>query len=241
MIDAEAMKPFGLAIKDYYTGDTTAMVRFYRDDGEINDLAISTFFRSPTAIPLDKIALDNCKGRVLDVGAGVGIHSLYLQNKGFSVCAMDISPEACEVMRKRGVKEVYCGSLADFKAEPFDTLLILGRSIGIVENLAGLVDFLKAVNKLVKRDGQILLNSLDVSRTTNLQHLAYHQANRKAGRYIGEIKMHLEYKGVKAPITGYLHVDAVMLAGHAESAGWSCNILVQENDGNYLARLTRKN
>jgi cyclopropane fatty-acyl-phospholipid synthase-like methyltransferase len=154
---------------------------------------------------------------------------------------MDISPEACEVMRKRGVKEVYCGSLADFKAEPFDTLLILGRSIGIVENLAGLVDFLKAVNKLVKRDGQILLNSLDVSRTTNLQHLAYHQANRKAGRYIGEIKMHLEYKGVKAPITGYLHVDAVMLAGHAESAGWSCNILVQENDGNYLARLTRKN
>ncbi len=241
MIKAEAMKPFGLAIKDYYAGDTRATVKISRDDGEVNDLAIASFFRSPTAIPLDKAALEACCGRVLDVGAGVGIHSLYLQEKGFSVCAMDISPEACEVMRERGVKEVYCASFADFTAGLFDTLLILGRSIGMVEDLSGLDDFLKRARRLVKRRGQILLNSLDVSQTPNPQHLAYHRANRQAGRYIGEVKMQLEYQGVKAPVTGYLHVDAATLAGHAEKAGWLCNILVQEEDGNYLAQLTRKN
>jgi 2-polyprenyl-3-methyl-5-hydroxy-6-metoxy-1,4-benzoquinol methylase len=240
MISAEAMKPLGLAIKDYYAGDTTATIKIHRNDGEVSDLAISSFFRSPTAIPLDKIALDSCRGRVLDVGAGTGIHSLYLQNKGFSVCAMDVSPEACEVMRKEGVKEVRCASFADFTAEPFDTLLILGRSIGMVENLAGLDDFLTQTRQLVKRGGQILLNSLDVSQTDNPQHLAYHRANRKAGRYIGEVKTQLEYKGVKALTTGYLHVNATTLAGRAEKAGWSCKILIQENDGNYLAQLTRK-
>jgi len=241
MIDAEAMKPFGLAIADYFGGDTRAAVKIFRDDSEISDLAIGSFFRGPTAIPLDAIALDNCRGRVLDVGAGAGIHSLYLQNKGFSVCAMDVSPEACEVMRKRGVKEVYCASFADFKAKPFDTLLILGRSVGMVENLAGLDSFLKDARKLVKRGGQILLNSLDVSKTTNPQHLVYHKANRRAGRYIGEIKIRLEYKGIKGPVTGFLHVDAATLAEHAAKAGWPCEILVQEKDGNYLARLTRKN
>jgi len=241
MINAEAMKPFGLAIKDYYAGDTKATVRFYRNDGEISDLAISSFFRSPTAVPLDKAALEACRGRVLDVGAGVGIHSLYLQEKGFCVYAMDVSPEACEVMRKRGVKEVSCASFIDFKAEPFDTLLILGLSVGMVEKLAGLDNFVKKARRLVKRGGQIILNSLDVSRTTDPRNLAYHQANRQAGRYIGEIRMQLEYKGVKAPATGLLHVDASTLAGHAEKAGWSCTILVQENDGNYLAKLARKN
>jgi SAM-dependent methyltransferase len=241
MINAEAMKPLGLAIADYFDGDTQAAVKISRDDNEITDLAISSFFRGPTAIPLDAIALDNCRGRVLDVGAGAGIHTLYLQNKGFSVGAMDVSPEACKVIRKRGVKEVYCVSFADFKAEPFDTLLILGRSIGMVENLAGLDSFFKDARQLVKRGGQILLNALDVSKTTDPQNLAYQKANRQAGRYIGEIKMRLEYKGVKGPVTGFLHVDAVTLAEHAAKAGWSCEILVQEKDGNYLARLTNKN
>jgi SAM-dependent methyltransferase len=240
MIQAESMKPLGLAIKDYYAGDTTATIKVIRDDSKKEDLAIAVFFRSPIEIPLDKVALDNCRGRILDVGAGTGIHSLYLQNKGFSVCAMDVSPEACEVMRKKGVKEVQCASFADFTDEPFDTLLILGRSIGMVEDLAGLGDFLKRAKKLVKSKGQILLNSYDVSRTDNPQHLAYHQDNRQAGRYIGEIQMQLEYKDVKAPFTGFIHFDAATLAGHAEKAGWSCQIIVQENDGNYLAKLTKK-
>lgn len=240
MITAEAMKPFGMAIKDYDAGDINAKVRFFREDGEITDLAISTFYRSPIDIPLDKIALEACRGRVLDVGAGVGIHSLYLQEKGFSVCAMDVSPEACQVMKKRGIREVRCASFAGFKAGPFDTLLILGRSIGMVENINGLDRFLKDTRSLVKSGGQILLNSLDVSRTDNPLNLAYHQVNIKAGRYIGEVKMQLEYKGIKAPFTGYIHVDAVTLAEHAEKAGWMCEILVQEENGNYLAKLIRK-
>jgi SAM-dependent methyltransferase len=241
MINAAAMKPLGAAITDYYRGNREAAVSMCRDDGVVDMLAISTFFRESTAILLDKTALEHCRGRVLDVGAGVGIHSLYLQNNGFDVCAMDISPEACEVMQKRGVKQVYCASITDFTAGPFDTLLILGRSICMVENLAGVDDFLKDARRLVKRGGQILLNSLDVSKTSDPQHLAYQKANRQSGRYIGEIKLYLEYKGVKGPVTGLLHVDAATLAEHAAGAGWLCESLVQEKDGNYLARLTRKN
>ena len=239
MINAAAMKPFGLAIANYYRGDEKAAVKLIRDDGLEDSIAINSFFRGPTAIPLDKIALDNCHGRVLDVGAGVGIHSLYLQEKGFDVCAMDVSPEACDVARKLGVKKVRCASFSDFVDKPFDTLLILGRSICMVETLKGLADFLTDARRLVKPGGQIILNSLDVTQTNDPKNLAYHKANRKAGRYEGELRLCLEYKGVKGPAIGLLHVDATTLDVYAAGANWKCNVLAQEANGNYLAKLTR--
>ena len=240
MIIAEAMRPLGLAIKDFYAGDNTAEVKLYRDDGTVNNLAISAFFRGATDFQLDKIALDNCRGRILDVGAGVGIHSLYLQKNGLSVWAMDVSPEACQVMRQRGIKKVKCASFADFQAEPFDTLLILGRSICMVETLDGLHDFLVDARRLVENGGQILLNSLDVTRTKDPQNIAYHQANKQAGRYFGEIRVHLEYKETKGPAVGMLHVDQATLSRYAADAGWTFDVLLQEQDGNYLAVLVKK-
>jgi len=238
-MNPEAMKPFGIALLDFYNGDTEANLIVCRDDGVIEHLPISTFFRDSTDINIDKMALNNCRGRVLDVGAGTGLHSLHLQNQGLSVCAMDISPEACEIMRNRGLNELYCVDISDFSAEPFDTLLILGRSIGMVEDIAGLDYFLTDTHRLVKSDGQILLNSLDVRCTTNPVHLAYHESNRQASRYIGEIRMHFEYKGLKGPIHSWLHVDSETLAHHSSKAGWLCEILSPEEHGNYLARLTK--
>ena len=240
MNTAESMKPIGLAIKDFYAGDLSAEVKIYRDDGFVNSMSISVFFRNATDFQLDKLMLDHCRGRVLDVGAGAGIHSLYLQEKGFSVCAMDVSEEACQIMRKRGVKEVLCVSFADLKTGSYDTLLVLGRSISMVETLAGLDDFLLDARKLVNPGGQILLNSLDVNKTFDRQNLAYYEANKKAGKYIGEMRLHREYKEIVGPMSGLLHVDPRTLASHAAGAGWTFENLLEEKDGNYAARLVKK-
>lgn len=238
-MNPEAMKPFGLALLDFYNGDAEATVITCRSDGSVNEIPISVFYRESTDMDIDRMALNNCHGRVLDIGAGTGLHSLYMRNQGLSVCAIDISPEACEIMINRGLNEVYCVDISDFNAEAFDTLLMLGRSIGMVEDIAGLDYFLKDIHRLVKPDGQILLNSLDVRCTTNPLHLAYHEANRRTGRYVGEIRMHFEYKGLKGPIHGWLYVDSETLANHSSKAGWFCEIILQEEDGNYLAKLTK--
>ena len=237
MITAEAMKPLGLAIRDFYAGDVTAEILMHRDDGVVSHMSISALFRGPLDFQVDKLLLELCSGSVLDVGAGAGIHSLYLQEKGIDVTALDVSPEACKVMQRRGVKKVICSSIAVFNGGPFDCLLLLGRSIGFVETIDGLAGFLTGVRRLVKPGGRILLNSLDVSKTDDPQNLSYHDANRKAGRYIGEIKLYMEYKGVTGPELVLLHVDPVTLAAHAAAAGWKCRVLFQEKDGHYAAVL----
>lgn len=237
-MDPESMKPFGMALLDYFNGDISSKVIAYRDDGYKDELKIDSFLREPLDfLPLENIALDLCYGRILDIGAGAGPHSIFLQNKGLIVCAIDISPEACEVMKKRGVKNVRCVDALKFKAEPFDSIIILGRSITIVGTLKGLDFFLEDVHRLIKPSGQILLNSLDV-RCTNIPiHIAYQEANKKAGRYIGEIKIQFEYKGNKGPFFKILHVDSDTLINHALKKSWRCKIIHEEKDGNYLAQL----
>ena len=238
-MDPESMKPYGLALLDYFNGDTSSKFVIFRDDGFKDEFKINFFFREPLDFSsIEKTILDLCYGRILDIGAGAGPHSIFLQNKGLKVCAIDISPEACEVMKKRGVKNVCCVDALEFKAEPFDTLIILGRSIGLVGTLTGLDFFLEAVHRLVKPSGQILLNSLDV-RCTNIPiHIAYQEANKKAGRYIGELKIQFEYKGKKGPFFKLLHVDSETLINHAFKKSWRCKIIQEEKDGNYLAQLT---
>jgi SAM-dependent methyltransferase len=240
MITAEGMKPFGLAVRDFYAGDVSSEVVFRRDDGLVNTVAVSAFFRGPLDFQVDKVLLDRCTGKILDVGAGVGIHSLYLQNKSFTVYALDVSPEACQVMKRRGVKNIICSDVSDLPSGAFDTLLILGRSICMVETLSGLEEFLTRSRELLGPAGQILLNSLDVACTKDPRDLAYHEINRKAGRYIGEIRVNLEYKDLIGPRIGMLHVDPAELTRRADKTGWSCDVLLKEKDGHYAARLEKK-
>jgi len=181
------MEPFGLALKEFYQGNKNAKVIFYRDDGIKEDHYVANYFRTEEEFTfLEKHAISLCKGKILDIGAGVGPHALKLQNLGLTVLAIDISSKACKIMKKRGVLNVKHGSVYDVKNEKFDTILLLGRSIGFVEDLQGLRTFLEHCKNLLKSDGYILMDSLDVRTTTNPDHLAYHKRNLQLDHYFGE-------------------------------------------------------
>jgi hypothetical protein len=109
--------------------------------------------------------------------------------------------------------------------------------IGMVETLSGFDRFLSHAKKPAAPGGQLILDSFDVRRTYDPRHLAYQEANRKAGRYFGDIRMRFEYQDLQGPLVGWLHVDAETLADHAGQAGWECRILHPQEDGNYLAQL----
>lgn len=89
------MTPYGLALAACFRGAAEARVVVRRDDGLEVPLPMGHFFRPPADFsPLEVAALDRCRGRVLDVGAGTGLHSLALRSRGLAVTAIDVSPEA---------------------------------------------------------------------------------------------------------------------------------------------------
>jgi SAM-dependent methyltransferase len=239
-MDANMLEPYGAALLAYFEGDTGAELLLHRDDGYQGRMPMSRFFREPSAFTaLEQAALERCAGRVLDVGAGSGLHSLVLQQRGLPVTAIDVSPQAVEVMGRRGVREAACASVFAYQGGPFDTLLMMGHGIGMVETVAGLDRFLAHAHGLLSGGGQVLLDSLDVRGTTDPAHRAYQEANRQAGRYVGEIRLQFEYRGKKGPWCGWLHVDAGILKEHAGKAGWNCQVILEESGGDYLACLTR--
>ncbi len=237
---AAAMDPFARALTAYFAGDAQATVIMRREDGVEAPLPAAVFFRGESDfLPMERLALDRCRGRVLDVGAGVGCTALVLQARGLSVTALDVSPPVVDIMRARGVRDPVCADIFGWRGGPFDTLLLLGRSIGMVGDLAGLDRFLAHARELLAEGGILLLNSTDVTRTDDPAHLAYHEACRRAGRYPGEVRMRFEYGGEVGPLCGWLHVDAETLARAAAGAGFTCAVLQQDANGEYLAQLSR--
>ncbi len=236
-MDTEAMAPFGQALVDFYNGNELATLQIHRDDGLTDDLPASIFFREPAGFsPLEQTAMALCRGHVLDIGAGTGCHSLALQKRGLKVLAIDVSPQAVEIMSNLGVKECQQADIFEFHKDRFDTLLMMMHGIGMVQDLSGLDRFLGHAHTILKPDGRIILDSLDVRGTDDPRHLAYQEAIRQAGRYIGEIRMSFEYKGQTGPLFGWLHVDPETLMSHAERMGWSCQVVGQDGE-DYLAQL----
>lgn len=234
----KGMEPFGEALKDFYNGKKNAEITLIRDDGFEFNVPIGYFFRNPKDFSnLEKEALLLCKGKVLDMGAGVGPHSLELQRLGLEVYAIDISSHACEIMKKRGVKNVQCTDFYNLTLDSFDTILLLGRSIGFVGNLKGIKKFLSYCKTRLNPEGIIILDSIDFSLTQEQVILNYMERNRKLGRYIGEGILQMKYKKNLGDKFQNVQIDPDTLKEITQELGLSCRIICKEEDGMYLAKV----
>ena len=111
-----------------------------RDDGYAGPRSgPEWFFAEPEQWPeAERAVFAHVRGRVLDVGAGAGRHSLEAQRRGLEVVAIDVSPGAVEVCRRRGVRDVRLLPLAgvDEALGIFDTVLMMCGNFGLVGSAA---------------------------------------------------------------------------------------------------------
>lgn len=230
----------GQALLDYHHGQQQATVTVHCSAADDEPLPVSYFFRTLMQMPdLERLALDESRGRVLDLGAGAGCHSLELQSRGFDfVKAVDVSAGAAQVMSERGVQVVARRDLfAPLPATelPYDTILLLMNGLGLVGTLEGLDKFLAHARTLLAPGGQILATSSDVrylyededgSIRINLN-----------GPYYGEVEYTLSYQGQIGEPFPWLFVDAALLNDAAETASYTAEFLSEDENEQYLVRL----
>jgi SAM-dependent methyltransferase len=234
----ETWSPYEEAMLAFHRGDQDAVVTVYDDFGR-DDAPIAYFFRGPDQFPhYERLALEHCGGSVLDAGAGSGCHTLFLQDRGFQVTAIEALPGLVEIMRDRGVRDARLATWADLEAPPFDTMLVMMNGLGLAETLSGLPLFLREARRLVKPDGRILTDSTDVR--VRMDPTNRGRIWRDDGRYVGDLHFQLEFRGRRGDPFPQLYVDCETLARYCRDEGWSCELLQPPDEhGHYLARLTQ--
>ena len=228
----------GTALLDYQQGNYSEDITTYSSLDEEDQLPLPYMFRSFKDMPkLEQKALKICQGEILDVGCGAGSHSLYLQNKGLSVTSLDTSLGAIEVSKQRGLKNTINENLFTYKGKTFDTILILMNGVGLAGTFNGLEKFFAKLKSLLKTDGQILLDSSDI---------IYMFENDEDGgywipedlNYYGEVSFSMEYKNKKSETFPWLYVDYNTLQRAANYSNLKCELVMEGEHYDYLAKLT---
>ncbi|WP_298535017.1 bifunctional 2-polyprenyl-6-hydroxyphenol methylase/3-demethylubiquinol 3-O-methyltransferase UbiG [uncultured Algibacter sp.] len=227
---------FGQALLDYQNGNYTEDIITETNISDKDSLPLPYLFRKFEEMPkLEQKALSLCKGAVLDVGCGSGSHSLYLQKKGLKIKGIDISPGAIDVCTKRGVKNAKTISLLE-ESETFDSILLLMNGTGIFQELSQVSKYLTHLKSLLKLNGQILIDSSDIKYMYEDEDGGYWMDMN--ANYYGELDYFLSYKGIKETPMKWLYLDFETLKLACETIGLTCELVLEGEHFDYLARLS---
>lgn len=230
------MDVFGEALKDQFLKPPAETLWVHNSYDEPEEMPVDIYFRNEQEMPeLELKALELCRGRILDVGAGVGSHALILQKRGFDVKGMDISAPAVDIMKQRGLKQAFTGNILTYtltgEEKKYDTLLFMMNGIGLTGSIPGLKAFLKQAKSLINKDGQLVFDSSDLS-------YLYLEIPFPENGYFGEVSFRYEYKGIKGNWFRWIYIDQKTLTNLAEGEGWVTEIIFEDDSDQYLARLT---
>ncbi|TAJ06906.1 methyltransferase domain-containing protein [Marinilabiliaceae bacterium JC017] len=240
MIIQPSKDPLGLACLDYINGIEQGEILVRSNITEDDSIPADYLFRSFDQMPeLEQQALKLCKGRTLDVGAGSGTHSLYLQKKGIDVTSLDASPNACRVCQIQGIQNVINEDFFDVNLDDkYDTILMMMNGIGISGTLQGLDQLFAKAKELLAPGGQLLIDSSDI------RYMFIDDTNplipEPEGPYYGEVTYQMEYKDITCVPFKWLFIDPILLNYRADANGFNFEKMGEGTHYDFLARLTLK-
>ncbi len=234
-----AKDPMGRAIADFHSTGKAAKLRvlssmFYEDE-----IPVATLFRKFGDMPLlEQEMFKLAKGRILDVGAGSGCHSVEFMQRGHEVVAIDISELSVQVMKERGVDVRMVNLFDETFNEKFDTIVMAMNGIGIVGKTERMQEFFRCAKRLLNPEGAILLDSSDIRYIFENEDGSM-DIDLAAG-YYGEVDFNMRYKNIKGDSFDWLYIDFDTLCYYANENGFNCEKCLEGEHYDYLARLTKR-
>lgn len=229
--------PMGAAINDYFRNGRAAKLRVFSSQFDEDEIPVADLFRDYEQMPyLEKMALGLAHGRILDVGAGSGCHSVVLQGMGKEVTAIDISPLSVAVMKERGVDARQTDLFDESFTGRYDTILMLMNGSGIIGTTENMPRFFSRIKQLLAPDGYILMDSSDLKYLYEDEDGGFDID--LAGDYYGQLDYRMQYKNIKGETFDWLYIDFQTLSYYAEQNGFKAELVEQGDHYDYLAKLS---
>jgi SAM-dependent methyltransferase len=216
-----------------------------RDDGFImasrfgTELYLAPFRRWPSR---QRRAMRLVRGRVLDIGTGGGRVALHLQERGHDAVAIDNSPLAVEVCRRRGVRDARVVAVEHLEALEgvFDTVVMFGNNLGFLGSVARAKRLLRRLHRLTSPDARILGETLDPYVTDDAAHLRYHRRNRDRGRMSGQLRIRVRYRDYATKWFDYFFLSRDELRDLVAGTGWTLARTLEDDSPMYVAVLEKE-
>ena len=230
--------PMGAAIYDYHKYGKADMLRVFSSQFDEDEIPVADLFREFEDMPeLEQTALKLAQGRILDVGAGSGCHSLALQKAGKPVVSIDISPLSVEVMKDKGLDARLVNFYDSSYKDKFDTVLMLMNGTGIIGTIDNIPNFFKRIDDLLNPGGAVLVDSSDLCYLFEEEDGS--MMIDLADDYYGQLDYQMQYKDVLGEPFDWLYLDFNTLAHYAEEYGFTAELIAEGEHYDYLARLSR--
>lgn len=228
---------FGKAILDFQTKNSPQDLVTETNISVTDEMSVEYLFRDFSVMPkLEQIALQLSKGKILDVGCGAGSHALYLQEKGFDITGIDISINAISACELRGLKKTRVQNILEVENETYDTILLLMNGTGIFRTLAETTKYMDKLKSLLNPNGQILIDSSDIIYMFDEDEDGSYLV--PVDGYYGELTFTVSYKGKTEEPFPWLYLDYNTLQNLAFANGLQCELILEGEYFDYLAKLT---
>ncbi len=140
----------------YQNKNTTFIFEVYQ--GPKNKHNVEVLFNKVSILEKRALSYSKKQDRILDIGAGAGRISMYLQKKGYNITTLEKSATICNILRKRGIKRLVKTDIFKyFPKKKYDVAL----SINIYslftekgENITKLINFL--TEKILNKNGELI-------------------------------------------------------------------------------------
>jgi SAM-dependent methyltransferase len=235
---------YARAMLDHWLGKKVVF-EFERDDGYRSPSLIESYFAPPAKwSKIEREAMKEVRGRVLDVGCGPGRHALYLQRRRHRVVGIDASPTQVALARVRGVEEVYQASVRRLPRGlgTFDTIILMGNNLGLAGDVPLMRRFLRDAKQISTSRGRIV-GSTRIPGTWIPHHLSYVKWNVARGRPPGLLTLRGRYKGRVGDWFDLLLLSPDDLAELAHETGWDLVRVIyepREDATSYVGVLRRR-
>lgn len=173
---------WGRIYLDYWE-DRPGGYQIERDDGLLLTLdSAASYFEVPRSAE-ERELLELLEGPVLDLGCGPGSYALWLQDRGLSVTAGDVSPGAVRLCSERGCRDARVMDVRTLRLPEahYGSIIVMGNTLGVHQGPDTLPELLRALRAATRPGGQLLCATADPLATDDPAHLGYHQRNRERG------------------------------------------------------------
>jgi SAM-dependent methyltransferase len=232
-------EPLAAALRDHHRTGRPKRVHATRADGISFSIETAEYFTLDGSLGvLDGIALDRCRGRVLDVGAGAGRHALAMQERDLDVVAIDVSPISIALCRERGVRDARVFDvMALDRTAPlgrFDTIFFGMQTIGVAGGISPLRKLLERLRHSLAEGGEMLVDSSALRE-------AWEGDDDDLSPERGEIVLSMRYRGWRGDYFPWLYLSESDMADVAANVDMKMKTLGRVESGEYLAALRVRN